>query len=59
MKSFLLCDTRQSGGTSDSPLCSDFAVLTSDFCTIHRPLFTAVDRWAQLTVAPLADRTVL
>jgi hypothetical protein len=42
----------------DSPVCSDFAVLTSDFCIVHyfscqrsRPL-------AKLTVAPLDHRTV-
>jgi hypothetical protein len=29
------CGTGQSGGTSDSSLCSDFAVLTSDLRTVH------------------------
>jgi hypothetical protein len=47
-----------SGGTPDSPVCSDFAVLTSDFCVVHCSRFTAVDHWAKLTVAPLAHRTV-
>jgi hypothetical protein len=42
----------------DSPVCSAFAVLTSDFCADHYSLFNAVDRWAQLTVAPLAHWTV-
>jgi hypothetical protein len=37
--------TGQSGGTPDSPAHSDFAALTSDFCTVHFLLFTAVDRW--------------
>jgi hypothetical protein len=39
------CDTGQFGGTPNSPVCSDFAALTSDFCTMHnsRPL-RAVDR---------------
>jgi hypothetical protein len=40
----------------DSPVRSDFVVLTSDFCCA---LFTAVDHWAQLTVAPLTHRTCL
>jgi hypothetical protein len=41
----------------DSPVCSNFAVLTSDFCVVHCSLFTAVDRETQMTVAPLAHRT--
>jgi hypothetical protein len=36
----------------------DFAVLTSDFCSVHCSLVSVVDRWAQLTVAPLPHRTV-
>jgi hypothetical protein len=28
----------------DSPVCSNFAVLTSDFCTIHSSSIRAVDR---------------
>jgi hypothetical protein len=43
----------------DSPVRYDFATLTSDFCAAHCTLFTTVDRWAQLTVAPLAHRTCL
>jgi hypothetical protein len=31
----------------DSPVRSDFAALTSDFCTAHCALCTTVDRWAQ------------
>jgi hypothetical protein len=49
--------TRQSGGTPDSPVRSDFAALTSDLRTVYCSSDTAVDRWAQLTVAPLAHRT--
>ena len=41
----------------DSPVRSDFAALTSDVCTVRFLLFIVVDRWAQLTVAPLAHRT--
>jgi hypothetical protein len=28
------CCTGQSDGTPDSPVCFDFAVMTSDFCTV-------------------------
>jgi hypothetical protein len=42
----------------DSPVCSDFAVLTSDFYVVHYSLFTAVDRWAQLTVAQLPHQII-
>jgi hypothetical protein len=42
----------------DSPVRSDLAVLTSDFCTVHCSLVSAVDRWVHLTVAPLAHRIV-
>jgi hypothetical protein len=52
------CGTGQSSGTPDSSVCSDFVVLTSDFCVVHCSLFIAVDRWAQLIVAPLPHRTV-
>jgi hypothetical protein len=41
----------------NSPV-DDFAVLTSDFCYVHCSLLITVDRWAQLTVALLAHRTV-
>jgi hypothetical protein len=41
----------------DSPVCSDFAALTSDLRTVHYSSDIAVDRWAQLTIAPLAHRT--
>jgi hypothetical protein len=41
----------------DSPVRSDFAALTSDLRTVHCSSDIAVDRWAQLTVAPLAHRT--
>jgi hypothetical protein len=44
--------------TPDSPVRSDFAVLTSDLRTVHCSSDIAVDRWAQLTVASLAHRTV-
>jgi hypothetical protein len=40
--------------TPDSPVTSDFEVLTSDFYTVH----CSVDRCAKLTVALLAHRTV-
>jgi hypothetical protein len=42
----------------DSPVRSDFAVMTSNFCFVHYLLFIAVGRWVQLTVAPLTQRTV-
>jgi hypothetical protein len=42
----------------DSPVHSDFVVLTSDFYTIHCYSVSAVDCWAKLTVAPLAHRIV-
>jgi hypothetical protein len=29
----------------DSPVRSDFAVLTSDFCFVHCSLVSTVDRW--------------
>jgi hypothetical protein len=29
------CGIRQPGGTPDSPMCSDFVALTSNFCTAH------------------------
>jgi hypothetical protein len=45
------CGTGQTGGTPDSPV-------HSDFCTIYCSVVSAVDRWVQLTVAPLAHRTV-
>jgi hypothetical protein len=41
----------------NSPVCSDFAALTSDLCTIHCSSDIAVDRWPHLAVAPLAHRT--
>jgi hypothetical protein len=41
----------------DSPVHSDFTALTSDLRTVHCSSDIAVDRWAQLTVAPLAHRT--
>jgi hypothetical protein len=44
---------------SNSPVHSDFAVLTPDLCTVHCSSDIAVDHWAQLTVAPLAHRTCL
>jgi hypothetical protein len=44
--------------TPDSPVRSDFTVLTSDFCFVHCTIISAVNCWAQLTVAPLAHRTV-
>jgi hypothetical protein len=40
----------------DSPVRSDFAALTSYFCTVHLLLFTSVDRWVQLIVALLPHR---
>jgi hypothetical protein len=43
--------------TLNSPVCSDFAALTSDLCTIHCSSHIAVDRWLHLAVAPLAHRT--
>jgi hypothetical protein len=43
--------------TPDSPVRSDFVALTSDLRTVHCSSDFAVDRWAQLTVAPLAHRT--
>jgi hypothetical protein len=52
------CGTGQSGGTPDSSVHSDFAVLTSNFYAVHCSLFTTVDRWAQLTVAPVHTRYV-
>jgi hypothetical protein len=42
----------------DSLVCSNFAVLTSDFCAVYCSLFTIVDHWAQLTVASLTHRTL-
>jgi hypothetical protein len=42
----------------DSPVRSDLAVLTSDFFTVHCVIVSVVDCRAQLTVAPLAHRTV-
>jgi hypothetical protein len=42
----------------NSPVRSDFAVLTSDFYSVHCTVVSVIDRWAQLTVAPLAHRTV-
>jgi hypothetical protein len=51
------CGTGQSGSTPDSPVRSNFVTLTSDFFTVHFLLFTAVDCWAQLTVALSAHRT--
>jgi hypothetical protein len=38
------CGTRQSDGTPNSPVCSDFIVLTSVFCTVHCSSVSAVDR---------------
>jgi hypothetical protein len=52
------CGTRQFGGTPDSPVRSDFAVLTSNSCSVHCFFINTVDYWAKLTVAPLAHRTV-
>jgi hypothetical protein len=51
------CGTGQSDSTPYSPVCSDFAVLTSDFYIVHYSLFVAVDHWAKLTVALLAHQT--
>jgi hypothetical protein len=42
----------------DSPVCSDIAYLTSDLYANHCSLFTVVDHWALLTIAPLAHRIV-
>jgi hypothetical protein len=42
----------------DSPVRSDFAVLTSHLCTVHCSSVSTIDRWAKLTIAPLAHRTV-
>jgi hypothetical protein len=39
------CGTGQSGGTLDSLVHSDFAVLTSNFCSMHCSLVGAVGRW--------------
>jgi hypothetical protein len=38
-------------------VCSDFVALTSDLRIVHCSSDITVDRWAQLTVAPLAHRT--
>jgi hypothetical protein len=51
------CGTGQSGGTPDSPVRSGFAALTSDLHTDHCSSDIGVDCWAQLTVAPLVQRT--
>jgi hypothetical protein len=40
------CGTGQYGGTPYSPMCSDFAVLTSDLRIVHYLSNIAVDRWA-------------
>jgi hypothetical protein len=40
-----------------SPVHSDFTVLTSDLRTVNCSSDIAVDRWAQLIVAPLAHWT--
>jgi hypothetical protein len=48
------CSTGLSGGSPDSPVCSDYAVLTFDFCTADCSSVSIVDRWAKLTVALLA-----
>jgi hypothetical protein len=45
LKSFVLLRHRTVGGTPDSPVYSDFAVLTSDFCTVHCSFVSAVDHW--------------
>jgi hypothetical protein len=52
LKSFVLLrhrivrwHTEQSDGTLDSPMRSDLAVLTSDFCNVHYSSVSAVDRW--------------
>jgi hypothetical protein len=42
----------------DSPVCSDIAYVTSALYADHCSLFTTVDRWALLTISPLAHRTV-
>jgi hypothetical protein len=52
------CSTEQFGGTPDSPVRSDFAVLTSDFYSADCAAASTVDCWAKLTIAPLAHRTV-
>jgi hypothetical protein len=39
------CGTEQSGGTPDSPMRSDFVVLTSNFCFVHCTVVSAVDHW--------------
>jgi hypothetical protein len=44
-------------GAPDSPVCFDFAALTSDLHIVHYSSDITVDRWVQLTVAPLAHRT--
>jgi hypothetical protein len=48
---------------SDSPVVHRtvgvFSFCIFDFCVVQCSLFTAVDRWTQLTVAPLAHRAVL
>jgi hypothetical protein len=52
------CGTGQSGGTLDSPVQPDIAdcLLTSGTADYARN--RAVDRWAKLTIALLAHRTV-
>jgi hypothetical protein len=39
------CSTEQSGGTPDSLVYSNFAILTSNFCTVHCSSVSAVDHW--------------
>jgi hypothetical protein len=39
------------------PLVAPDSPVRSDFYIMHCSLFTAVDRWAQLTITPLAHRT--
>jgi hypothetical protein len=44
------CGTGQSDGTTDSPVRSNFAVLTSDFCTLHySPQSTVGRNWPLLS----------
>jgi hypothetical protein len=38
-------------------MLSDFGALTSDLRTVHFLMYIVVDRWAQLTIAPLAHWT--
>jgi hypothetical protein len=52
------CGTGQSGGTPESPMCSNFSVLTSDFCTVYYSRSQRIRPLGELTVAPLAHRTV-